>query len=128
MLVEWNDDGRHQQSPRATVPELFELPTPRTPGTAAVVCEADQLGYAALNARADRLAHRLRNRGVGAESVVAVLQERTPELVVVLLAVLKAGGTYLPIGAPGSRVTASSTRVRRRVNCSTVRSSKRSAA
>src|SRR5262249_2277827 len=62
--------------------------------------------YGELEVRANQLAHQLRARGVGAESVVGVCLERSLELVVALLAILKAGGAYLPLdpGYPRERL------------------------
>ncbi|HEX2093502.1 MAG TPA: condensation domain-containing protein, partial [Longimicrobiaceae bacterium] len=74
------------------VHELFEAQVRRTPGAVAVVFESRTLTYAELNARANRLAHELRDRGVGPDVRVALCVERSPEMVVGLLAVLKAGG------------------------------------
>ncbi|XXY48792.1 amino acid adenylation domain-containing protein [Sorangium sp. So ce269] len=77
--------------------ELFEAQASRTPGRTAVVFEGEALTYGELNTRANKLAHHLRRHGVGPETVVAVVAERSLELVVALYGVLKAGGAYLPI-------------------------------
>jgi amino acid adenylation domain-containing protein len=79
------------------VHELFERRAEETPGAVAVAFEGGELTYARLNARANRLAHRLRALGVGPDARVAICAERTPEMVAGLLAVLKAGGAYLPL-------------------------------
>ncbi|WP_198047089.1 non-ribosomal peptide synthetase [Kutzneria sp. 744] len=95
VVVEWNDTAR--EVPVATLPELFEAQVARTPDATAVVFEGEEFSYGALNARANRLARVLIGRGVGPERLVAVMLPRSVELVVALLAVLKAGGAYLPI-------------------------------
>ncbi|MFI8083400.1 amino acid adenylation domain-containing protein [Kitasatospora sp. NPDC086009] len=78
------------------VPELFARQARRTPDAVAVVFGDQRLSYAELDARADRFAARLRALGVTSETVVGSLLERGVEAVVVLLAVLKAGGSYVP--------------------------------
>ncbi|MET0646196.1 MAG: AMP-binding protein, partial [Pyrinomonadaceae bacterium] len=95
-LIEWNDTGLSIADGRC-VHELFEAQAALTPDLLALAFDQDQLSYSELNARSNRLAHLLRARGVAAESVVAVLMERSVELVVSLLAVLKAGAAYLPL-------------------------------
>jgi amino acid adenylation domain-containing protein len=75
----------------------FEAHAERTPQQPALVFGTEQLTYAALNARANRLAHALIERGVGPDSLVGVAMERSVEMVVGLLAVLKAGGAYVPV-------------------------------
>ena len=95
VLVEWNDTARNL--PALTLPELFEAQVARTPDAVAVVCEDVQLTYGELNARANRLARLLAARGVGPEALAGVMLERSVDLVVVLLAVLKVGGAYLPV-------------------------------
>ncbi len=77
--------------------ELIEAQTARTPDAVALVCGPESVTYAELDYRAGALAGRLRSRGVGPEVRVAVCTERTPGMVVALLAVLKAGGAYVPI-------------------------------
>jgi amino acid adenylation domain-containing protein len=77
--------------------QWFEAQVKRTPDAIALVFEDQQLSYAELNARANQLARYLRKRGVRSDSVVAVMEDRTPGMVIALLGVLKAGGAYLPI-------------------------------
>lgn len=76
--------------------ELVEQRARRSPGAEALVCGIDRLTYAELDERAERLAVHLRGLGVGPETLVAVAAERSALTVVGLLAVLKAGGAYLP--------------------------------
>ncbi|KXK61860.1 peptide synthetase [Micromonospora rosaria] len=80
-----------------TVPELFESVVARAGDDPAVIFGARVVTYAELNARANRLARALVERGVGADTTVAVAMPKCDELMVVLLAVLKAGGAYLPL-------------------------------
>ncbi|ASG24397.1 non-ribosomal peptide synthetase [Nitrospirillum viridazoti] len=75
----------------------FEAQARRAPGRTALVFEDAPLSYGDLNARANRLARRLLAQGVGPDIVVGVRLPRGPALVVALLAVLKAGGAYLPL-------------------------------
>ncbi|WP_203924701.1 non-ribosomal peptide synthetase, partial [Rugosimonospora africana] len=95
VLVEWN--GTERVVPQVTVPELFEAQVARTPDAIAVVCDGVGVSYAELNARANRLARHLVGFGLGPERLVALALPRSVEMVVALLAVLKAGGAYLPI-------------------------------
>ncbi len=69
----------------------------RAPGATALTCAGQSLTFSQLNARADRLAHRLRAMGVGPEVLVALCARRSASMVVGLLAVLKAGGAYVPL-------------------------------
>src|SRR5262249_26990540 len=95
ILQEWNATER--AVPAATLPQLFAAQAAATPDAVAVVFEGEQLSYGELEVRANQLAHQLRALGVGAESVVGVCLERSLELVVALIAILKAGGGYLPL-------------------------------
>ncbi|QMU70592.1 non-ribosomal peptide synthase/polyketide synthase [Streptacidiphilus sp. P02-A3a] len=97
ILSEWNDTAH--EIPRGMLPELFAAQVARTPGAVAVVADGVELTYAELDARANGLARRLVAHGVGAECGVAVLMERSADLVVALLAVVKAGGFYVPLDA-----------------------------
>jgi amino acid adenylation domain-containing protein len=81
----------------ADILELFAGQVRRAPEAPAVVRGGEVLSYAELDRRAGRLARRLRGLGVGPESLVAILLERSAELVVAALAALKAGGGYLPV-------------------------------
>ncbi|WP_416987053.1 condensation domain-containing protein, partial [Streptomyces sp. T028] len=94
ILAEWNDTG---SVPGVSVPELFAERVASVPGAVAVVCGEEQATYAELDVRASRLAGVLVSRGVGRESVVGVMVERSVDVVVALLAVWKAGGAYLPV-------------------------------
>ncbi|HEX2190263.1 MAG TPA: amino acid adenylation domain-containing protein, partial [Longimicrobiaceae bacterium] len=96
VVEEWNATGAAFPA-GACVHELFEAQVERTPGAEAVAFEGERLTYAELNARANRLAHHLRALGVGPDVRVAVCVERWMETVVALLAVLKAGGGYVPL-------------------------------
>ncbi|MCT9935260.1 amino acid adenylation domain-containing protein, partial [Planotetraspora sp. A-T 1434] len=104
LLVEWNDTDR--DVPAAVLPGLIEEQVARTPDAVAVVSGGVELSYGELNARANRLARRLVRRGVGPERLVALALPRSADLMVALLAVLKAGGAYLPIdpGHPAERI------------------------
>ncbi|MFF1359089.1 amino acid adenylation domain-containing protein [Streptomyces sp. NPDC058297] len=77
--------------------ELFSRRVADCPDAVAVVGAGFRLTYAELDSRANRLAHTLRARGVGRDDLVAVLADRSPEMLVAIYAVLKAGGAYLPV-------------------------------
>ena len=95
ILYDWNDTAR--PLPCATLPELFEAQVERTPEAVALVFEGESLTYRELNARANQLAHYLRDQGVKPETLVGLCVERSLEMIVGLLGVVKAGGGYLPL-------------------------------
>jgi non-ribosomal peptide synthetase component F len=82
---------------KQTIHERFEQQAATTPDAVAVSFEGDRVTYRELNARANRLARYLRSRGVGPEICVGIYVERSLEMVVNILGVLKAGGCYLPL-------------------------------
>src|ERR1700722_31750 len=86
--------------------ELFDKQVEQTPEKAALFFEHSQLTYRELNNRADKLACRLQALGVGPEVLVALLIERSLDMVVGMLGILKAGGAYIPLDPshPGSRI------------------------
>ena len=96
LLVGWNDTARDYPRTQA-VHQLFEAQVEQVPEALALVYEGAELTYAELNARANRLAHHLRTLGVGPDVLVGVCVERSPEMIVGLLAILKAGGAWLPL-------------------------------
>ncbi|WP_455356991.1 amino acid adenylation domain-containing protein, partial [Streptomyces sp. SYSU K217416] len=105
ILESWNDTAR--EVPAATLPDLFQSQSARTPDAVAVVFEGAEVTYADLNARANRLARLLIGRGAGPDALVAVMMHRSLDLVVALLAVVKAGAAYVPVDPdyPSDRIT-----------------------
>ena len=84
----------------------FEAHAARAPHALAARCEGDAIDYGALNARANRLAHALRERGIGPGVLVGICMQRSIAWIASVLAVLKAGGAYVPMdpGYPGDRL------------------------
>ena len=97
MLVEWGVTRPSGRASGSTLHQLFEWRVAKGPEAIALVHGGRRLSYRELDRRADELAGRLRRHGVGPEVTVTVCAERSPELVVGLLAVLKAGGAYVPL-------------------------------
>ena len=93
---EWNETTTDYPRDKS-VAQLFEQIAAQHPDAVAAVLGSRQLTYAELNTRANRLAHRLRRMGVAAETMVGCCIERSPELMVALVAILKAGGAYVPL-------------------------------
>ncbi|AGC45639.1 amino acid adenylation domain-containing protein [Myxococcus stipitatus DSM 14675] len=96
LLVEWNPEPRVVSRP-PLVHRLFEARVARTPEAPALVHGAESLTYGELNARANQLARHLRRLGVGPELLVSLCMERSVDLVVAMLATLKAGGAWLAL-------------------------------
>jgi amino acid adenylation domain-containing protein len=97
LLAEWNDTRRVLPRP-AVVHRLFaEQAAQRAEAVALLSATGERVSYGELDRRADRLARRLLHLGLAPEAPVGVFLERSPEMVTALLAVLKAGGAYLPL-------------------------------
>ncbi|HDY6338887.1 TPA: non-ribosomal peptide synthase/polyketide synthase [Pseudomonas aeruginosa] len=96
LLEGWNATAAEYPLQRG-VHRLFEEQVERTPMAPALAFGEERLDYAELNRRANRLAHALIERGVGADRLVGVAMERSIEMVVALMAILKAGGAYVPV-------------------------------
>jgi len=96
LLVEWNST----QTPyplEHCLYQHFESQVERSPDAVAVVCQGERVSYRELNQQANLLAHYLRTQGIGSETLVALLAERSIPFLVAILAVFKAGGAYLPL-------------------------------
>jgi amino acid adenylation domain-containing protein len=105
LLVEWNNtQAEYPQS--MCLHQLFEAIVDRTPDAVAVVFEDEQLTYQELNCRANQLAHHLRSLDVAPDSLVGICVERSLEMIVGLLGILKAGAAYVPLdpGYPAERL------------------------
>ena len=99
--------GNDFTTPVSTLPGLVTRRAASTPDAVAVVYEGRQYSYREINAEANRLAHWLIERGIGTEDRVAVLIDKSPELVITALGILKAGAVYLPVDPtyPEDRLT-----------------------
>jgi amino acid adenylation domain-containing protein len=91
------DAGAVSAPPSRHIHQSFEAQAEKTPDATAIIFEDEAVSYRELNERANRLAHHLRQLGVGRETLVGVLLERSVGMIVGLLAILKAGGAYLPL-------------------------------
>ncbi|MBV9108252.1 MAG: AMP-binding protein, partial [Gemmatimonadetes bacterium] len=103
-LLAWS--GAAETEPAKTIHALFAEQAARTPDAVAIVAGAESMTYAELDAASNRLAHHLRGLGVRAGVSVALCMERTLDLPIALLGILKAGGTYVPLdlGYPAERL------------------------
>lgn len=98
ILVDWNNTG-HKYPKHLCLHQLFEAQVAKTPDSTAIFFENETLSFSELNIRANRLAHHIGRFGVGPDTLVGICLNRTPSLVVAVLAVLKAGGAYVPLDA-----------------------------
>ena len=97
LLHGWNATHVAYPLETSTLHGLFELQAERTPAAPALIFEGETLTYRRLHRRANKLAHHLRGLGVGKDSLVGVCMERSVEMVVALLGILKAGAAYVPL-------------------------------
>ncbi len=95
QLMEWNAPGEPQGM--ECLHTLFEAQVQRAPQEVAVIYAGEAFTYQEINSRANQLAHYLRLQGIGPESLVGICLERSPEMVIALIAVLKAGGICVPL-------------------------------
>ena len=96
QLVDWNDAQKDYPKNRC-IHEIFEAQAEKTPDAVAVLFDCKQLTYRELNTRANQLAHYLRALEVGPEILVGVFMERSLEMIIGIIAILKAGGTSVPL-------------------------------
>ncbi|QVK34090.1 non-ribosomal peptide synthetase [Pseudomonas syringae] len=96
ILHDWNATAADFPS-ETCLHSLIEAQVHATPDAPALIFAAEQMSYAQLNARANQLAHRLRESGVGPDVLVGICVERSLQLVIGLLAIIKAGGAYVPL-------------------------------
>lgn len=96
LLVEWSDTASDYPADKC-VQQLFQEQVENSGDSTALLFGEDRLTYRELNNRANQLAHYLKKQGVSAETRVGICIERSPEMIVALLAILKAGGVYLPL-------------------------------
>ena len=98
LLVEWNDTATDYPRDKC-IHQLFEEQVEKTPDAVAVVFKEQQLTYRELNEKANQLAHYLQKQGVRTETLVGISIERSLEMLIGILGILKAGGTYVPLDA-----------------------------
>ncbi|MEA5516582.1 non-ribosomal peptide synthetase [Nodularia sp. UHCC 0506] len=96
LLWKWNTNQVDYPQDRV-IHQLFENCVKQQPNAVAVVFQEQQLTYQQLNSKANQLAHYLRSLGIGENQLVGICVERSLEMIIALLAVLKAGGAYLPL-------------------------------
>jgi hypothetical protein len=96
LLFEWNQTCADYPQ-NLSLHQMFEQQVERSPNALALIAQSEKLTYQHLNQRVNQLAHYLRKLGVTQETLVAICLERSIEMVVGILAVLKAGGAYIPL-------------------------------
>ncbi|HEX2938017.1 MAG TPA: condensation domain-containing protein [Ruminiclostridium sp.] len=105
VIYKFNDTAAKYPSDK-TVVDLFEEQVKKTPGNVAVVYEDKKITYGELNAKANQLAYRLRESGVKPDDKVAILTQRSIEMIIGIYGIIKAGGAYVPMdpGYPSDRI------------------------
>ena len=96
ILIDWNQTDKDYPKDK-TIHQLFEEQTENTPNNTAVIFEDQCLTYEQLNVKANQLAHYLIKHGVKPDTLVAIICERSFDMIVGMLGILKAGGAYVPI-------------------------------
>ncbi|MEO1744550.1 MAG: condensation domain-containing protein, partial [Cyanobacteria bacterium J06629_9] len=96
LLQEWNQTARNYPD-GVCLHHLFEQQVRQTPDAVALITDSEQLTYAELDARAEKLAGWLRSRATTPESLIGICLDRSAHLIIAILAVLKAGGAYVPL-------------------------------
>ncbi|MFV3291893.1 non-ribosomal peptide synthase/polyketide synthase [Pseudomonas sp. NY11955] len=96
VIRDWNDTQAEYPAEQC-MQQLFEAQVQASPSAPALLFEDQVLSYETLNRRANQLAHKLRDEGVGPDVLVGIAMQRSPEMVIGLLAILKAGGAYVPL-------------------------------
>lgn len=96
LLYGFNDTKMEYSSDK-TISELFEKQVEKTPDTTALIFEDMSFSYRELNEKANQLAHHLRSKGIKNDDIVGIMLNRSPELIISMLAILKSGAAYLPI-------------------------------
>src|SRR5580658_6296705 len=99
LLVDWNDTAVTYAEKNLCLHQLIEEQATRTPAHAAVAFEGQKLTYQELDQRANQLGHRLRSLGTGPDVLVGLFVDRSLDMVVGMLGILKSGAAYLPIDA-----------------------------
>jgi amino acid adenylation domain-containing protein len=97
LLVEWNDTATAYPQQNSCLHQIIESQVIRTPNAPAVVFNNEQLTYQELDRRANQLANYLNRKGVGPDTLVGICMERSLEMVIGLLGILKAGAAYVPL-------------------------------
>jgi amino acid adenylation domain-containing protein len=100
ILHQWN--AGDVPIPKTCIHQLFETQAKQSPNAIATVCKDQQLTYKELNNRANQLARYLKSLGVKAETLVGLCLDRSPEAIIAIIAVLKAGGIYVPLNPDDS--------------------------
>ena len=96
LLVDWNNTDVDYPNEKC-IHQLFEEQVEKTPDTIAVVFDGESLTYKQLNEKANKLAHYIQKKGVKAETLVGICVDRSLDMIIGLLGILKAGGGYVPI-------------------------------